>query len=225
MRSERFGPPGRPRGGVVVCHEVWGVTGPLLATASALASTGLISTVPDFYARAGSERSSTEDYVEASRWRDSLDASTIGAVLDAELDFLREADVGRIGVLGYSMGGAIALWAAASRKIDAAITFYGGGLVEPYWADMRPGVELVRQLSVKWVGFYGSHDPLTPPSALEELQKGVVSGGDHAMVTVFDGLDHGFALDRNDPRYAPREAALAWHRTVEVFGGDNSATR
>ncbi|NUT46623.1 MAG: alpha/beta fold hydrolase, partial [Saccharothrix sp.] len=160
-----FHPPGRARGGVVVCHEVWGVTAPLLAAARALADTGFLVTVPDFYGTGGS----TDSYPRARRWRDGLDLAGIRGVLDDSRSHLRAEGAPRIGVLGYSMGGAIALWAAAALDVDAAVTFYGGGLVEPYWPDMPAGVVLAERLTAPWRGIYGGRDPITPPDALHRL--------------------------------------------------------
>jgi carboxymethylenebutenolidase len=207
-----FRPPGRARGGVVVCHEIWGITPPLLTAARALAAAGFLVTVPDFYA--GLDRHHPPTRARASQWRDSLDVIGIRQVLDEAIDRLRAEGVPRVGVLGYSMGGAIALWAAAVLDIDAAVTFYGGGLLEPYWPDMPAGVVLAERLAVPWIGFYGARDPLTPPDALGRLQD-VVDG----RATVFDGLDHGFALDTADPRHAPDEAAAAWQDTIAFLNG------
>ncbi|WP_188316352.1 dienelactone hydrolase family protein [Solihabitans fulvus] len=212
-----FRPAGRVVGGVVVCHEIWGVTEPLLVAARRLASAGFLVAVPDFYAvRDGSP---TADYARASRWRDGLDIAGIRRVLDDAIGWLRAEGVPGVGVLGYSMGGAIALWAAATLDIDAAVTFYGGGLVDPYWPDMPAGVVLARRLSVPWLGFYGASDSLTPPDALRRLRDALDGGHERGKVVVFDGLEHGFALDATDPRHAPGEAAEAWRDALAFLGG------
>lgn len=213
-----FRPGGQIRGGVVVCHEVWGVTAPFLNTASALASAGFLVTVPDFYLRVGGTQASTADYAQASRWRDGLDVAQIRRLLDESIQVLHAEGARRIGVLGYSMGGAIALWAATTLDIDAAVTFYGGGLLNSYWPDMAPGVVLAKRLSARWIGFYGGRDPVTPPDAIRQLRLALGSGSGQGAAVVFDGLDHGFALDRTDPRYAPAEAAETWQDTLAFLG-------
>jgi carboxymethylenebutenolidase len=214
-RYSTFRPPGQVRGGVVVCHEVWGVTAPLLSTARALADAGFLVTVPDFYARVDGWDGPATSYRQASRSRASLDVTWLREVLDGATGWLRSEGAERTGVLGYSMGGAVALWAATVLDIDAAVTFYGGGLLEPYWPDMPPGVVLAGQLSARWLGFYGGRDPLTPPEALRRLRVALDDGNGAAVV--FDGLDHGFALDPADPRHAPEEAAVAWRDTLSFL--------
>lgn len=213
-----FRPRGRARGGVVVCHEVWGITGPLLTAARTLADAGFLVAVPDFYARVDGARVPAGNYRQASRWRDSLDLDEIRRVLDEATDRLRAEGSRRVGVVGYSMGGAIALWAAAALDVDAAVTFYGGGLLDPYWPDMAPGVALAERLSRPWMGFYGGRDRLTPPEALRQLRS-ALDGNCHGTATVFDALDHGFALDDTDPRHAPDAAAAAWQETLAFLDG------
>lgn len=214
----------RARGGVVVCHEVWGITAPLLTAARALAAAGFLVTVPDFYAGVDRPRTPAADharvsYDRARRWRDSLDVAGIRRVLDEAVGLLRAEGVPRVGVLGYSMGGAIALWAATALDIDAAVTFYGGGLLDPYWSDMPAGVVLAEHLSAPWTGFYGGRDPLTPPDALRRLRVALDDGSGLGTATVFDGLGHGFALDPTDPRHAPDEAAATWQDTLAFLDG------
>jgi carboxymethylenebutenolidase len=204
-----FRPPGRVRGGVVVCHEVWGITAPLLTSARTLAEAGFLVVVPDFYARVAGPATS---YAQARRRRASLEVGWIREVLEDAVGRLRAEGAPRVGVLGYSMGGAVALWAATVLDIDASVTFYGGGLLDPYWPDMPPGVELAGRLSVPWLGFYGGRDRLTPQAALRRLRTALDSR--YGTAVVFDGLDHGFALDSADPRHAPDEAAAAWRDTL-----------
>lgn len=199
----------------MVCHEVWGISTPLLSAARALAAAGSLVTVPDFYAGVDGREGQTASYEQARRWRESLDAARIGEVLDEAVSWLRAGGVSQVGVLGYSMGGAIALWAATVMDIDAAVTFYGGGLLDPYWPDMPPGVVLAAQLSARWLGFYGGRDPLTPPDALRRLR--VALGDGRGTAVVFDSLDHGFALDPADPRHAPEEAAATWRDTLSFL--------
>ena len=46
------------------------------------------------------------------------------------------------------MEGTLALWAAATLHVDAAVTFYGGGLVVPRWAGVLSGIDAARALKV-----------------------------------------------------------------------------
>jgi carboxymethylenebutenolidase len=92
------------------------------------------------------------------------------------------------------------------------------GLLDPYWPDMAAGVMLARRLSALWIGFYGGRDPLTPPDALLQLRLALGAGNGYGTAVVFDDLDHGFALDNTDPRYAPAEAAATWQDILAFLG-------
>ena len=77
---------------------------------------------------------------------------------------------------------------------------------------------LARRLSALWIGFYGGRDPLTPPDALLQLRLALGAGNGYGTAVVFDDLDHGFALDNTDPRYAPAEAAATWQDILAFLG-------
>ena len=93
----------------MVCHEVWGITAPLLSVARTLAGAGFLTTEPDFYARVDGPGGPVASYGQASRYRASLSADMIGEVTSEAVRSLRAEGAPQVGVLGYSMGGAIAL--------------------------------------------------------------------------------------------------------------------
>lgn len=141
--------------GIVLGHEVWGVTGALRAAADRLRDLGFRVAVPDLY-RA---RLATS-YPPAAALRDGL---RLDDIQHATLDQLRQAGAQRTAFVGYSMGGAIALWAATALPIDLCLTLYGGGLRQTYWPAMAPGIDLAARLTTPWLGYYGAQDPLPHP--------------------------------------------------------------
>lgn len=156
-------------------------------------------------------------YVLASQWwRDCLDIIGIRRVLGEVIRRLRTESVPRVGVLGYSMGGAFALWAATALDVDAAVSFYRGGLVDPYWPDMAAGI--AGAATIRAVArFLRCRRPANParrhPAAARRARWREQAG----MAVVFDGLRHGLALDDTDPRHAPDEAASAWRNGLALL--------
>lgn len=78
--------------------------------------------------------------------RSGLSLREIGEAVSAALVQLRRSGAQRTAVVGYSMGGAIALWAATVLQIDLAVTVYGGGLRRSYWPNMPAGIDLAGNL-------------------------------------------------------------------------------
>ena len=184
------------RTGIVLCHEVWGITPALRAAASDFERAGHDVAVADFYGGAV-----VHTYRSASTLRDALTLDGIHAGLQGAIDVVQEAGATRVVVIGYSMGGAIALWAATTLPVDLAVTYYGGGIAKPYWSGMPSGPDLAARLSVPWLGFYGGRDPLTPRAQLETLSAAASQAPNPGEVIVYEQADHGFALDPADPRH------------------------
>jgi len=87
------------------------------------------------------------------------------------------------------------LWAAATLKVDTAITFYGSGLTSPRWPGMLNGVSAARVLKVPWLGIYGGRDAGTPPDDLLLLRETLTLNATPSTLIVYPDLGHGFALD------------------------------
>jgi carboxymethylenebutenolidase len=200
--------------GIVLLQEIWGVSRPLLQAADRLTAAGYLVAVPHLYHRAIDVGAviGEDDYPAAAALRAGLRRDALRADLSVATGWLREHGVRRIGVLGYSMGGSLALWAATTLPVDAAVTFYGGGLTISPWSDIPAGIDCVRRLRIPWLGLYGGADPASSAEALSQLKVSASTAAATAVVVDFPGVDHGFALDPADPRHDPQAAEIAWHR-------------
>ncbi len=111
-----------PWPGVVVVHEVFGLTDDVRRQADRLAREGYVAFVPDLYSRGPRLRCVLGAFRELSAGRghafDDVEASR--AALTA-----RDDCTGRVGVIGFCMGGGFALLAAAMYDFDVASVNYG----------------------------------------------------------------------------------------------------
>ena len=112
-----FGEAGAPL--VVVVHDWFGRLPWLAQFAIALATEGLQVAVPDFL-----DGKSTTDPVEARQLIDGIDIGTALAVIDDIIDEARLYGTERVGVVGFSTGGWLALVHAQGGEVDAVVAYY-----------------------------------------------------------------------------------------------------
>jgi carboxymethylenebutenolidase len=163
-------PAGEARGGIVVVQEIYGVTEHLVAVTEALAAQGYLAVAPHLYHRVA--YAPVRTYREARPLARGLTGQDIRHDLDDALGALGSAGIGleRTGILGYSMGGTVALWAAATMPIAAAVSFYGAGLGRSRWPGVPAGLESAAALRAPWLGLFGDRDSSIPVDQVEALQ-------------------------------------------------------
>jgi carboxymethylenebutenolidase len=160
-------PDGVTRGGLVVLHEARGITEAVLAIVAGLAAEGWLIVVPHLY-----EGGSAEVDHDAARDKVSeLSGASVLAATDIAFAWLagRKVNLDRIGVIGFELGGAVALVVAASRNIGAAVTVAGGGIIEPLSAGLPALVEVAQDLRCPWLGLYRTEGDI-PADQVEKLR-------------------------------------------------------
>jgi carboxymethylenebutenolidase len=128
-------------GAVVVVQEVFGVTPWLLSAAARFETEGYKTAVPHLYSRLGDPVFGTDDLPKAREAMATLTGESILEDLDAAIGStgVRQS---RVAVVGFCMGGAVALYAGAMRALGAAVSFYGGGITTSRWEGVPPLVEV-----------------------------------------------------------------------------------
>lgn len=207
--------PAAPGGtAVVVVQEAFGVTEHILDVAGRLAAAGHLALVPHVYHRTGDPVLTYDDLTPIWEHISALRADQLGDDLDACLAHL--ADLGtpaaRVGVIGFCMGGTVALAEGARQPLGAAVSFYGGGVAEGRFGYAAL-VDLAPALRTPWLGLYGDRDSGIP------VEQAVALGAAAARADVPTDLvrydaEHGFHCDHR-PSYDPPSAQDAWSRTLE----------
>jgi carboxymethylenebutenolidase len=199
----RADPAGKPRGGVLVIQEIFGVNAHIRAVCDDYAKEGYVALAPALFDRI--ERGVETGYDgEAMR-------TAVGIVtklkpgdtlrdLQAGIDEL--AKVGKVGVVGYCYGGTMA-WAAACRleRVAAASCYYGGQINRQ--ADAVPKVPTILH--------FGEQDAMIPMTEVEKLR----SAHPNVPIYVYPA-GHGFNRDVGSSYHA-ESAQLAKQRTLELF--------
>jgi carboxymethylenebutenolidase len=198
--------------GMVVIQEIFGVNSHIQSVADDYAAQGYVALAPDMFWRSEPrvELGYTQDDMPKaySLMQQLTPENTVKDLLAtvAALKALPET-TDKIGVVGYCLGGRLAFALAATGAVDAAVSYYGGGL--PGMLDLVPKIEIPIQFHF---GALDTHIPLTDVAKVRDA----FAGRPDVDVFVYDEADHGFNCDTRASYNAP-SAALAKSRALELF--------
>jgi carboxymethylenebutenolidase len=152
----------------------------------------------------------------------SISDETVMGDLSGAADSLRSREdcSGRVGCIGFCMGGRYTLlFACASKHLDAAVDCWGG-FIDRATPDERstperptPPLELADRLSCPLLAAIGAEDQNPSPSTGEELRTRAQQSGQEVKVDVYEGAGHAFFADYR-PTYRPQPAAKLWAEIV-----------
>jgi carboxymethylenebutenolidase len=210
-------PPYAPRGAVVVVQEAFGLNDHIISITERLAEAGYVAIAPALFHRLGSPTAPYDDFAAVIPAITSLTEAGITMDIDAALAELngRGFSANQIGIVGFCMGGAIALHTATRGVVGAAVTFYGGGVTTGRFG-LEPLVDLAEGLRAPWLGLYGDLDGSIPVDQVEELRLRAAAAAVPTQIVRYEDAGHGFNCDvRAD--YEPAAADDAWARCLSWF--------
>jgi carboxymethylenebutenolidase len=182
--------------GIVVIHEMWGLNQQIRGVVDRLAKEGFLAFGVDLYR--GQVANSPHQAHELVRAGDK--AQWFADLRSAATALLPR----KVGVVGFSMGGAFALATAAMvPEVSACVSFYG---------VPRPDVDLTK-VRARVLGHYVPVDEYVPRERLAEVEADLR----RAQISVtFHSYDarHSFFNEQLSGVYSPADARLAWERTV-----------
>jgi len=206
-------PPGTPKGAIIVIQEIFGVNEGIRRKCDHWASLGYLGVAPDLFwrLRPGVELDPDlpDQFQEALALMQRFDQQLGIADIEATIRDARArlGAGGKVGAVGYCLGGRLAFMAAARTDVDATVGYYGVGLE----------------------GLLGEKHAIPNPLMLHiagddhfvtaDKQRLIHDGlDDHPKVTLHDypGEDHGFATESGNRR-SDAAAALADARTEAFF--------
>jgi carboxymethylenebutenolidase len=207
-------PPASSRSaGVVLLQEIFGVNEVMRATADWYAARGFVVLCPDLFWRQQPGIELTDkteaEWQRAFALYNGLDEAKAVEDAAAALKFLREhpACDGRVGALGYCLGGKLAYLLAARFRPDCAVGYYGVGID----AALDEAANVSSPLMLHIAG----RDKFCPSEAQAKIHATLDA---HPFATLHDypEQDHAFARTGGE-HYDARAAELANLRTVEFF--------
>ncbi len=207
-------PPAGSGPGLVLYQEIFGVNEHIRTVAEQYALDGFVVLVPDIFWRQqprvelGYE---ADDRAKGIALAGTLKPEQLMLDMRAAVDALRGlAQVGgrKVGTLGYCMGGRLAYMSAALAEIDAAVSYYGGGIHDQ--------LHLVSGIHCPTQFHYAERDDHIPLSAVARVREAFA--GKICEVHVYDGAMHGFNCWQR-ASYHAASAAVAHGRALRFLAG------
>lgn len=215
MPAKVAAPHANPNGAVVVIQEAFGLTDHIADVAARLARAGWHAAAPALFHRQGSPVIAYDDVQSAMPVMGQLTAGGITTDLTATFEWFERAGfpAARTAVVGFCMGGSVALYAGTLRRLGAAVTFYGGGVSTGRFG-LPPLADLAPSLTSPWLGLFGDEDPSIPVEDVERLRQAAAEATIETEVVRYPGAGHGFHCDDRPAAYHPEAARDAWQRTL-----------
>jgi carboxymethylenebutenolidase len=199
-----------PRGsgpGVLVLQEWWGLVDHIRDVCDRLARAGFVALAPDLYRGA-----TATDPDAAGRLMMDLELPRAARDLDGAVAALLGESAtagGTVGVVGFCMGGQLALFAGTrNRRIGAVVDCYG----------IHPNVKLeLANLAAPVLGIFAERDEFVPPEAARKLEAELRAAGKRPSFTTFPGVGHAFLNDSRPDVYDAAAAERAWGLIVSFL--------
>ena len=199
--------------GVVVIQEIFGVNGFVRAVADGFAARGYFALAPDLFWRIEPNVQLT-DKTEAE-WKRAFDlmakfnADSGVKDIQSTITHLRKQAgcTGKVGAVGYCLGGLLAYLTAARTDADASVGYYGVNIQQMLGEAAKIKKPLMLHIAEK--------DQFTPPAAQKEILEGL-RGNPHVTIHTYPEMDHAFARTGGE-HYDHANAELANGRTSTFF--------
>lgn len=200
--------------GIVIVQEIFGVNGHIRDVVEQYALDGYVAIAPDIFWR-------TQPRVELEY---------VGADRDKGIELLQKTDVklavqdiaataavlrklpectGKVAAIGYCFGGRLAYLAAADGSVDAAVSYYGGGI--------QNALDLADKVTVPIQFHYAELDHGIPLDAVGQVKERF-AGRDNAEFHLYPNAEHGFNCSVR-ASYNQHASALAHGRTLAFLAG------
>jgi carboxymethylenebutenolidase len=227
VRAEVFAPAGAARAGVVVAHEVFGLDAFARSVGERLAAAGLLAVAPDLYSRAGCPGPVSDAGDPAPEWTPAQIRAAVAELPDrravADLDgaarwLLEERAAGKVGVVGFCMGGNLAyLLGCHSTRVAAVVDFYGRVRYDELSREkpVQP-LEMALNLDAPLLAFFGERDASIPLEDVAALSTRLDAFAKNADVRVVSEVGHGF-FNHLRPAWHAERAAEVWEETVSFL--------
>lgn len=202
-----------PAPAIVVIQEIFGVNQVMRDICAWLAGEGFLAVCPDLFWRIepGIELTdkTEEEWARAFELFGAFDADKGAEDIQATISAVREHEScnGKVGAIGYCLGGKMAYLTATRTNADASVGYYGVQI------DQLLGE--AKQISKPLMLHIATEDQFVPKESQQAMIDGL-SGNPQVTLHVYEGNDHAFARVGGE-HYDPEAAELANSRSLEFL--------
>jgi carboxymethylenebutenolidase len=196
--------------GLIVIQEWWGLVPHIKDVCDRFAGEGFTALAPDLY-----HGESTTEPDEAGKLMMALNLEQAAKDMGGAIDYLVSSDKVRgegVGVIGFCMGGGLAMMLAVQRNdaVRAVVPFYG--LIP--WESAQPDWS---KLQAPMQGHFAEEDGFFGPDKAREMEANLKELGKDVELFLYEGAGHAFFNDARPEAYDEPSASTAWVRTLEFL--------
>jgi carboxymethylenebutenolidase len=191
--------------GVIVIQEWWGLNDNIKQIADRFAAEGYLALAPDLY-----HGKLTAEPDEAGKMMMSMKMDEAAKDMAGAYDYLKKhgACTGKIGSVGFCLGGGLSLYVSTLRPIDATVIYYGA----------LPGVQPdLSKVAGPVLGHYAQNDGWASPEAAAALEKQLKDLGKSVEFHQYAGTEHAFFNDTRPEVYNAAASKQSWERTIAFY--------
>ena len=209
-------PSGQAKAAIIVIQEIFGVNEGIRRKCDNWAQQGYLALAPDLFWREKPhielDADVPEDFQAAIGHMQKFDQDQGIYDIEATIKAARAelGGSGKVGLVGYCLGGRLVFMSACRTDGDAFVGFYGVGIDNLLGEQHAIGKPVMLHVPTA--------DGFVPPEAQKKMHEGL---GDnrHVVLHDYEGLDHGFAAEMG-ARRNEEGAQLADKRTAEFFAAN-----
>ena len=181
-------PPTGKGPGVLLIQEIFGVNEHIRAVADQYAADGYCVIAPDIFWRDEKRLDLNYDqpgFEKGLALLGKMDIDQVAKDLKASVATIRKhkACTGKVGSVGFCMGGLLSFVAAAETGVDTAVCYYGGGIHQQ--------LSRAKKIKCPVLFHFAENDGYIPADAVAAVRK-AMAGRDNVRIVVHPGVDHGF---------------------------------
>lgn len=206
-------PEGEQRGAIIVIQEIFGINPGIRRKVDHWAELGYLAAAPDLFWRFAPgvelDPDVPDEFQRALELMGQLDQDLAIKDIEATIRALRSRlpESGKVGVVGYCLGGRLAYMAAARTDTNASVGYYGVGLDGLLGEQHGIANPLLLHMA--------EEDHFVPKDAQRAIAEGL-KDNPHVTIHSYPGVDHGFAAEMGNRR-SEEAAQLADSRTEQFF--------
>jgi carboxymethylenebutenolidase len=205
--------PSAPGPAVIVIQEWWGLVGHIKSIVDRYAQNGFVAFAPDLYhGQAASEPDEARKLMMELKLDSAVQELRAAAKYLISLPEFDRAKSFSVNVVGFCMGGTLAIWSATQvPEIGKAAAFYPGASWERHNPDWR-------KFAGKSAIFNCSEgDGTSAAPGIQEALREINGAGGGAVAYDYPATQHAFFNSDRPEVYNQAAAELAWERTLEFF--------
>ena len=198
--------------GLILVQEWWGLVGHIKDVAERFASAGFTTLAPDFFHGA-----TTGEPDEAMRLMMGLAMDQAAKDVAGAATYLSGLDSvtsQEIGVVGFCMGGSLALWSGAlADEVKVAVGFYPAvpwEKMSPTWGNYANKSAMIHA---------SEEDGTSKADGIQAAVKGIQEAGGDVEVYDYPGSSHAFFNDQRPEVHSKEHSEQAWRRTLDLLKG------